>query len=232
MIELFAINHKRGHGYFGGISKEFVSGRDDLVGDNISGLVTYGDMRAPYWIWKNRDDLDIIGFHGYRKFLDFRNILQAPGWYDTLLGSFNSYQQWLAEYDGQYIRELLAHHDIIVATPFDCSYNINIAEDFCRSRSTMDWDVVTAVIGAAGMGTPSIRPMHFVTRAAVFHRYMEWWWPHAEDIRSKIRGRFVNDTAYLERPMAYISERMYSLWLDRSNLSFVEVPLLQCWEAT
>ena len=41
------------------------------VGDNIVNLGTYADMRAPYWIWKNRDDYDIIGFHGYRKFFDF-----------------------------------------------------------------------------------------------------------------------------------------------------------------
>ena len=79
--------------------------------------------------------------------------------------------------------------------------------------------------------TPSIRPMHFVTRAAVFDRFMEWWWPIAEDIRGRIKSEDVRDLTYLARPMAYISERMYSLWLDASKLSFVEVPLLQCWEA-
>ena len=61
--------------------------------------------------------------------------------------------------------------------------------------------------------------------------FMEWWWPIAEDIRGRIKSEDVRDLTYLARPMAYISERMYSLWLDASKLSFVEVPLLQCWEA-
>ena len=73
-IEIYAINHKcpeRCQVLYGGISHEFICGQSDRIGDNIAHLETYADMRAPYWIWKNRDDLDIIGFQGYRKFLDF-----------------------------------------------------------------------------------------------------------------------------------------------------------------
>ena len=87
------------------------------------------------------------------------------------------------------------------------------------------------LLGHAGIFTRFIRPMHFVTRASVFNRFMEWWWPLAEEIRSRIKSEDVKDLPYLARPMAYISERMYSLWLDSSGLSMVEVPLLQCWEA-
>ena len=212
-----------------------MSGRDDLVGDNISGLVTYADMRAPYWIWKNRDDLDIIGFHGYRKFLDFRNIFAASGWFDVGIGDFREYQKWLAEYDGEYIRWLLSQYDIIVAHPFDCSYNGDIGQDFRRSRSVADWlifeDVMPYTSGEY-VRTKHIYPMHFVTRAPVFNRFMEWWWPRAEEMRARIKSIDVHDHAYLRRPMAYLSERIFSMWLDHSGLSMVEVPLLRCWEAT
>lgn len=231
-IEIYAINHDhpgRQPAVVGGISKEFVCGRDDRVSDGIPDLTTYADMRAPYWIWKNRDDLDIIGFHGYRKFLDFVAHLKHPKWYDISPTEFRQYQAWLASHDGGFIQELLAQYDIIVAPAFNCSYNIDMAEDFRRSRSSADWDVVEAELTTSGMHTSFIRPMHFVTRASVFQRYMEWWWFHAERIRSLIKSEDALNPAYISRPMAYISERMYSLWLDRSKLSFVEVPLLNCW---
>ena len=91
-IEIYAIHYdtpSRQQAPFGGISKEFVCGRDDTTGDNIVNLGTYADMRAPYWIWKNRDDYDIIGFHGYRKFLDFFKPPEygKPRWHDVNLMS-------------------------------------------------------------------------------------------------------------------------------------------------
>ena len=233
-IEIYSINYDY-PGYkpspFGGISKEFICGLDDLFGNGIPGLHTYADMRAPYWLWRNRDDFDIIGFHGYRKFLDFVTR-REPKWYDTPLDEFRQYQKWLSLPDasaGQYIQELLAQYDIIVAPAFDCSYNGDMAEDFRKSRSPADWAVVESRLAMFNLHTPFIRPMHFVTRASVFYRFMDWWWPIAEDIRAQIKSKDARDVAYLHRPMAYISERMYSLWLDASNLSFVEVPLLQCW---
>jgi len=238
-IELYAINHDM-PGYkpspYGGISKEFICGLDDRSGDGIPDLQTYADMRAPYWIWRNRADLDIIGFHGYRKFLDF-NSQRKPYWYEVPLDEFQAYQKWLSEYSGRYIQELLAQYDMIVAPAFDCSYNVNMAEDFRRSRSPADWGVVEDVLGGEAQWklfdfhTSFIRPMHFVTRAPVFYRFMDWWWPCAEEIRSRIRSLDARDAAYLHRPMAYISERMYSLWLDQSRLTFIEVPLMICWGA-
>jgi hypothetical protein len=237
-IELYAIDHisrqKRIRPIFGGISKCFICGLDDLEGIGISTFETYADMRAPYWIWKNRDDLDIIGFHGYRKFLDFRNILKAPGWFDVGIGDFRAYQDWLTQSDGVYIQWLLSQYDIIVTSPFDCSYNGNIAEDFRISRSYADWKIFEDVMPyTAGeyYRTRHIYPMHFVTRASVFNRFMEWWWPRAEEIRSRIKSIDTYDPAYRVRPMAYISERIFSMWLDHSGLSTVEVPLLICWNA-
>jgi len=235
-IELYAINYdhpERQPAPYGGISKEFVCGLDDRTGVGIPDLETYADMRAPYWTWKNRDDLDIIGFHGYRKLLDF--ITRAePKWCDTSLDDFRQYQTWLSLTDGAYIQWLLSQYDIIVTSPFDCSYNGNIGEDFRRSRSHADWEIFEDVMGYTPgeyYRTRHIYPMHFVTRASVFHRFMEWWWPRAEEMRSRIKSIDVHDSAYRERPMAYLSERIFSMWLDHSGLSTFKVPLLQCWEA-
>ena len=236
-IEIYAINHKcpeRSQVLYGGISHEFICGQSDRIGDNIAHLETYADMRAPYWIWKNRDDLDIIGFQGYRKFLDFLSHMSPAYWGDVSLTAFCEYQHWLAHYDGEYIRWLLSQYDIIVTHPFDCSYNGDIGEDFRRSRSVADWlifeDVMPYTPGEY-VRTKHIYPMHFVTRAPVFNRFMEWWWPRAEEIRSRIKSEDTHDIAYRQRPMAYLSERIFSMWLDHSGLSTAEVPLLRCWDA-
>ena len=237
-IELYAIDYNRPgrrvmQGSWGGISRQFVAGLDDMIGDNISVLETYADMRAPYWIWKNRDDLDIIGFHGYRKLLSFIPHGE-PKWLDVSLDEFRKYQEWLSKWDGAHIQWLLSQYDIIVTTPFDCSYNGDIGEDFRRSRSHDDWTVFEDVMPYTKMEymyTKHIYPMHFVTRAPVFNRFMEWWWPRAEEMRSRIKSIDVQDPAYKQRAMAYLSERIFSMWLDKSGLSLFKVPLVRCWDA-
>ena len=94
---------------------------------------------------------------------------------------FREYQKWLADdllrcpiYSG-----LLAQYDIIVTPAFDCSYNVDMGKTFVgrgllrigrfsRRKSYMLGEFSHTAIYS---------PMHFVTRAAVFNRFMEWWWP-------------------------------------------------------
>lgn len=52
------------------------------VGDHIADRTNYCELRAQYWVWRNRcyGDMDYVGFFHYRRYLDLpsRKIIPAP----------------------------------------------------------------------------------------------------------------------------------------------------------
>ena len=245
--DLISINHaKPDHSVpiVGGIVREFVCGQDD------DGSLAPGwcDMRAPYHIWKHRDDPDvpwpippIIGFHGYRKHINFRDRWStlkselATGWQIVPLNWFHVYQEWLvSEMPGRKLTDLLEDADILTVKPFDCSYNGSMEEDYRASRSPADWAVFKDVMKAHGdfdFSTPFIRPMHFVCEDIVFFRWMRFFEEVRKDLEPLVKSPDNEDPKYRARALAFLAERMWSLWLDTSGFRIKEFPLMICWDA-
>ena len=245
--DLISINHaKPDHSVpiVGGIVREFVCGQDD------DGSLAPGwcDMRAPYYIWKHRNDPDvpwpippIIGFHGYRKHINFRDPFEihptqmAPGWTAVDLATFRNYQKWLTEAGTTAcLRGLLMEGDILTVKPFDCSYNGSMEEDYRASRSPADWAVFKDVMKAHGdfnFSTPFIRPMHFVCEDIVFFRWMRFFEEVRKGLEPLVKSPDNDDPKYRARALAFLAERMWSLWLDTSGFRIKEFPLMICWDA-
>lgn len=104
-----------------------------------------------------------------------------------------------------------------------------MAEDYRRSRSADDWEALAGALAHRGLRevgetTPFIRPMHFVCADQVFCRFMEFW----DSVRREIEPK-VKSTG--PRAFAYLSERIFSLWLDNSHWRIKTFPLLICWDA-
>lgn len=233
-MDLWSINHAKAAtptGIYSGITREFVVGVDDKI-DQLRN--DYCDMRAPYTVWKHTPVPPIIGFHGYRKHINFRDEAVHQGWRDTDLITFRNYQKWLSEQPGVTFNKLLIEHDILVVEPFNCGYNVGMAKDFALSRSENDWDALEAVMAEHGdfnFDTHFIRPMHFVCRDYVFCRWMRFW----DKVRLELEPLILSEDAvtedYPKRAMAFLSERIFSLWLDSTTLRVKEFPLLRCWDA-
>lgn len=200
----------------------------------------YADFCALYEIWKRPGPPpDIIGFFGYRKYLmpsDNRGIdgirpAHAPNWYECDRELFDNYRDYLSGHDGSDIKTLLAQYDILQAAPFPL--RVSICEDFATSRSKRDekllWD--TACAHFAKVHTVhKIYPYLFITRWSVFDRMMREMEPLRLELHDKCVGADSANEEYKKRPMAYVMERIYSLWLENSGLSTKEMPLLHCWE--
>jgi hypothetical protein len=233
-MDFFSINHAKKEtptGVYSGITKEFVIGVDDKI-DPLR--KDYCDMGAPYTVWKHGAIPPIIGFHGYRKQLNFRDELVHQGWFDTDLLTFREYQRWLAAQPGVTFNKLLVEHDILVVEPFDCKHNNGMAEDFALTRSENDWEALEAVMNEHGefnFDTNFIRPMHFVCRDYVFHRWMRFWDKVRQELEPLILSEDAVTPEYPSRAMAFLSERIWSLWLDSTMLRVKEFPLLRCWDA-
>lgn len=242
-VQLWSINHKKPRIYeppTGGIVREFVVGVDDKKHPLLPG---YCDMGAPYSIWADRVVPRIIGFHGYRKHINFRDPMEirqdqlAPGWDAVDLKTFIEYQKWLANWDALKItHDWLLWNDVLAVEPFNCSYNGGMARDYAVSRSAKDWDVLESILRSRGYGredfdTPFIRPMHFVCSDSVFHHFMFFW----DDIRKELEPRIYSDDAVSPeaktRALAFLSERIWSIWLDHAPLRVKTFPLMMCWVA-
>ncbi|HUD11905.1 MAG TPA: DUF4422 domain-containing protein [Candidatus Saccharimonadia bacterium] len=232
-MDFYSINHVKSAtptGVYGGITREFVVGRDNIVDELRS---DYCDMNAPYTVWKHTPVPPIVGFHGYRKHIMFRD--EPPGWRDIPLNAFKDYQRWLSEEPASHFNKLLIAADVLTVEPFNCGYNGGMAKDYILSRSPRDWRALEGVMsdhGQFNFDTHFIRPMHFVCRDYVFHRWMRFW----DKVRLELEPLVLADDAvtedYPKRAMAFLSERVWSLWLDQSNLRVQEFPLLICWDAT
>lgn len=243
-VELWAINHKKPDPdplpNFGGIHREFVVGVDD----DHELDPRYCDMAAPFHIWGEPSLPDIIGFHGYRKMLNFRNSMGlilprsklAPGWEEVTIDQFNQYKDWLREWDSTPLRWQLRmmNWDLLTVEPFNCGYNGNIGNDYAVSRSADDWRALEGVLrnhGVHNFNTHLIRPMHFVCQTHIFCRWMRFWNTVRQELEPLIQSADAKAPAYPPRALAMLSERIWSLWVQHSNLRVKTLPLMICWEA-
>lgn len=204
----------------------------------------YADYNALYAVWTDEYRIGpppaIVGFMGYRKYICFGQALDwedpnirqghAPGWYNCSRPVFDYYRGWLAKWDGAEILPMLAQHDIIVTPPFLLG-DLDIIEDFAFSRSNGDAIVLDDVTHAHSLPTSNqITPYLFITRWSVFNRIMTELEEIRQDLDPLILAADSADEAYKKRPMAYVMERVFSLWLEQSELSTYTLPLLNCWE--
>jgi hypothetical protein len=166
----------------------------------------------------------------------FPNPFRAfEGWHDSPLNTFKDYQRWLSEEPASHFSKLLIVADILTVAPFNCGYNGGMAKDFALSRSENDWEALEAVMNEHGefnFDTNFIRPMHFVCRDYVFHRWMRFWDKVRQELEPLILSEDAVTPEYPSRAMAFLSERIWSLWLDSTMLRVKEFPLLRSWEAT
>lgn len=236
MIELIVCDYSERAGDdrqpIGPVIMPFIAEPDDSPGQ------AYADFRALYNTWQQGEG-DIVGFFGYRKYIYFDKLFagityegHSERWLDCDEESFYAYREELAKWDGAEILPLLATHDIIVTPPFDVSRNGGIMADFAGSRSPKDASALTKALGNRGVYTISnkIYPYIFITRWSVFDRFMKFAWPLAQELEPLCKGNDSTNETYKKRPMAYVLERAFSLWLEGSGLSSIELPIVNCWE--
>jgi len=232
MLQIWVIDHRDGDAQLRGdiIAPYMIYGYEDPG-------PRYADFCALYGAWTGYLGIgsppEHIGFFGYRKYLCPPNHnkywapAHAPNWYQCAKKDFDEYRDFMATWDGGDIKRLLAQYDILQAAPFPL--NENIYTDFADSRSRED---AASLRGALPDSWTSRRiyPYLFITRWSVFDRMMREMEPYRQRLEPLCTGADSISFAYIKRPMAYVMERVYSLWLENSGLSIKEVPLLHCWE--
>jgi Domain of unknown function (DUF4422) len=231
-IALFSINyenerHKPSPQPEGGLVRAFVAGKDD----EVILPARFADMRCQYHAWRHCQDYDIIGFHGYRKHIDFFG--GELKWHNISSSAFRAYQQRLTKWNGDSLRNIMKHHKVVVTPPFHVG--CGMAEDFRRSRSAADWKALEEIMGPGfDYDTPEIHGTFWVMQKRTFQEFMEFWWGVVVQLVPRLGTDDNPQQDYRGRDVAFLSERIASLWIQKhtETLKPVEMPLLISWDIT
>lgn len=191
--------------------------RDD--GDNIAAREAYGEMRAHYFAWRNlTSGLTHIGFQHYRRWLDFgARVGPVAAVADAHLFNFTMRHGEVPPW--------VEKADVVTAQPW--RFKTSLAEHYTSAHRKGDWDAFRAETPLAEYARDrrSFRPCNiFVMRVSEFDRYMRFWWRLMQRIECRIEPL---PEGYQGRALAFLSERIFSLWVDREDYSTVyEVPLI------
>ncbi len=191
------------------------------AGDNIADREAYGEMRSHYFVWRNNltEGLTHVGFQHYRRWLDLPRSVRAD--------------RAVADAD------VFAHHvkysmpppwlekvDVVTATPWH--FKVPIGEQYASAHRGGEWEAFRAeapALAEHARDQCSYHPCNiFVMRVCEFNRYMRFWWTLMQRIERRIEPL---PAGYQGRALAFLSERIFSLWVDReAYLAAYEVPLI------
>lgn len=212
---------------------------DDLPNEDYAG------WRAHYGIWHNYLDTgsapDLIGFFAYRYYLWMPSWIslnvgglgsihdRAQNWRAISSPEFENYRSFLSTWDGSRIKQELTQCDILQGAPYSLPPEQNIIHDFVHSGSKNDTDAlieITQKYGFYEFNHNKIYQFMFIARWSIFNRMMREMEPLRLELHDRCKGLDSNNGAYKARVMDYVMERIYPLWLIKSGVNFVEVPVL------
>lgn len=229
----------------------FVIGRDDVEGVNIAGKSAYGEMRAHYWLWKNAhfDDDEFVSVQQYRRCFWLPQIAGVPNLFakhasavnlDLSLAKVYVNQQEYSDYinaiqnlDLSSLNKWLDGVDMVVARPL--IYPKPIREAYGESHRQSDWDVFEPIIkryGFDGGKTRCLIPdsMYMLT-PQLFGEYMAVWREVMAEVERVVEPE---SDPYQHRNLAFLSERLFSLWAMRlmAERPTIRVQMLPIIEGT
>jgi lipopolysaccharide biosynthesis glycosyltransferase len=201
----------------------------DETGDNISFKNPfYCELTAHYWVWKNAQPADYVGFMHYRRHFNFSKDQQVP---EDNWGVVN-YERIDASYHDKFglndkdISLCLADVDILLPKKWDVSaagsknnyhhYKVSNylhIEDYDAALEILA-DIYPEYRSAADKfnnATDGYYTNMFVMRKDIFNDYSKWLFTILERLEDKLR--FKNYNSQEKRVVGHISERLLNIYI-------------------
>ncbi|EMB7754018.1 DUF4422 domain-containing protein [Serratia marcescens] len=202
----------------------------DNVGDNISFKNPfYCELTAHYWVWKNAEPSDYVGFMHYRRHFNFskNQNLQEDNWgvvnYEKIDETYHK-QFGLNDDD---ISQCLTDVDIVLPKKWDVSaagsknnyqhYKVSNylhIEDYDAALRILDelYPEYKAAADKFNNATDGYYTNMFVMRKDIFDDYSTWLFSILDRLESKLR--FKNYNAQEKRVVGHIAERLLNIYVE------------------
>lgn len=216
MIKIFTICHKQHNTvHNGGIysipiqAGHALSGikmgiMTDDVGDNISYKnQSYSELTAIYWVWKNVDNLDFVGFEHYRRHFDIK---------PSHIKKLKNNQILIIRPDhGNYrvidrLIQLTSSEDVIIMI----NELLNLYPNWRKIIESYFWKSNEMTVGNM-----------FIMSWDMFDNYAKFLFPFLEKLEPLILN---SPYKRQQRIFGYFSEVLLGLWLSANNIKYSIVP--------
>ncbi|MYL62249.1 DUF4422 domain-containing protein [Bacillus hwajinpoensis] len=195
----------------------------DNTGDNISKKnKTFCELTGLYWAWKNLD-CNYVGLSHYRRyFLDhFHNKKESE--------SSKAMSQAT-------VKSLLESNDVIVPKKRDY-YIESVRSHYANAHNISDLEKTREIISELSPEYLSSfdkvmnsRQLHlynmFIMDKKNFDSYATWLFDILFRLENEIDVSSYD--SYQKRVFGFISERLFNVWLEESNLNIKTVPVFNC----
>ncbi|WP_426508604.1 DUF4422 domain-containing protein [Serratia proteamaculans] len=201
----------------------------DDTGENISFKNPfYCELTAHYWVWKNAQPADYVGFMHYRRHFNFSEDQHVPedNWGVVNYEKIDKTYQEKFGLNDKYISQCLIDVDIILPKKWDVSaagsknnyqhYKVSNylhIEDYDAALEILA-DIYPEYKSAADTfnnASDGYYTNMFVMRKDIFNDYSEWLFSILERLEDKLR--FKNYNAQEKRVVGHISERLLNIYI-------------------
>lgn len=197
----------------------------DNLGENISDRdLTWAEITAFYYVWKNYKNLEFVGFCHFRRY--FYALSEYPYFgqdFFNLTPTAENMEILTSEVNVNALKRILTVTDCIVARPR--RFAVSVKDQFCSVHP--DWDIF--IEGIRHLGSPyadycawfdhtnSINCCNmFIMRWTDFDKYMSVLFRLLDWVGAR--------RIYSDKQIAYQAERFLSFYLHVNRLSKVEIP--------
>ena len=185
----------------------------DDAGENISSKVPiYSECCTLYWLWKNCND-QIVGLSHYRRYFRYRNI-------SVRVGDF--------EVASSYDFHEIGPFDIVIAEPIEMGnrFGFTLRQQYSHCHREDDLNTMRNVVSIVSpdhlyycdqaLEGGSLTPFNiFVAKKGVIDAYCEWVFPIMFEIELRLISK--PEDPYQQRILAFLSERLFTIWLLASK---------------
>lgn len=199
---------------------------DRRTGDHIAEKEAYCELRAQYWVWKNRQALDYVGFFHFRRYLDLRKQADRRTPYRITWRPNPSF------YTVDRLQRLLAGYDLAAPLPEPTGETVwkRYGESIGHQRK--DLETVCQIIAekhpeylAAAKsylsGTEEYYGSLYIMKWQLFCSYCQWLF----GILEEFDRRTIDKPAHTD---GYLGERLFGIWFtyqkSQGNIKWMELP--------
>ena len=224
IVQIYVVTHKD---LFLPITKVLTPIRSDKnTGDNIAEAEAYCELRAQYWVWKNQQMLDYVGFFHFRRYLDMRKrVVQHTPYRIT-------WRPNLSFYTMDNLQRFLADYDLIAPLPEFTGETVWKRYGESRGHQKKDLETVYQIISEKYpeyltatesylSGTKEYYGNLYIMKWQLFQSYCQWLFGILKEFDQRITDRLDNADGYL-------GERLFGIWFfyqkNQGNIKWIEVP--------